>query len=178
MSSTPTNVRFVNQHNGVLTRSKTSRNVGDVVVRYDSEDVGSDDDVYKHYRRNNMSLYSQNDIDVTEERLPTLRQYVKSKEGKNIPKKFLVTLIWIPNKFPSYSIETEHFRASIGSKTAIGKLLKDNWVDLLDSDVATFMSVTVKDDKVAAMRFYPGTQRGMWCDIGSDPILGIRWENE
>lgn len=125
-----------------------------------------------------MSLYSDSFTEVSEERLPTLRQYIKAKKGKNIPKKFLVRLIWVPNKFPSYSIETEHFRASVGKDTAVGKLLKENWDEIVDSSLQTLMAIEVEKDVPTAMRFYPGTGRGKWVDIGQDTLLGIRWENE
>lgn len=123
-----------------------------------------------------MSLYADTFTEITERRLPTLRQYLQAKRGKSIPKKFLVLKIWIPNKYPSYSLETEHFRASVGKNTAIGKILKDNWAELLESEKSTMLSIETKDGKATGMRFSPGTGSGMWMDIGTDPLLGISWE--
>lgn len=124
-----------------------------------------------------MSLLNQEYTNFENERTPTLRQYVKSKKGKSIPKKFMIVKIWVPNKYPSYSIETEHFRASIGKDTPIGVALKNSWSEVTDSEKSMCISVARDGDKVKSLSFSQGSNNGYWRDIGSDQLLGIEWNN-
>lgn len=125
-----------------------------------------------------MSLYDNDFIDYENEKKPTLRQYLKAKKGKNIPKKFLIVTIWRPNKYPSFGIETEHFRATVGKDTPIGRLLQDNWSEIVESDTGTFIGLQREGESCKGMRFYPSTEKGMWMDIGDSPLLGIRWKTD
>lgn len=124
-----------------------------------------------------MSLLNTEYTSFEKERTPTLRQYVKSKKGKNIPKKFMVVKIWVPNKYPSYSIETEHFRASIGKDTSVGKAIKSSWGDVTGSEKSLCVSINRDGDKVKSLSFSEGSNSGYWRDIGSEELLGIEWNN-
>ena len=123
-----------------------------------------------------LSLYTDDFQSDTEGRLPTLRQYLKSKKGKKRPQKFLVVVIWVPNKYPSYGIETEHFRTTVGENTSLGKIIKANWEELIRSEVSTCLQVQEEENGSFSLRFCPGSNEGSWKDIGSDPVLGIRWK--
>lgn len=123
-----------------------------------------------------MGLYDYEYLDAQQEKLPTLRQYLKTNGKTKRPKKFLVCKIWIPNKYPSYSLETEHFRASVGKSTALGKVLRDNWSELVRSEIDTFLELKLADDKTTKLKLVPGRTSGSWLDVGSDPLLGISWK--
>lgn len=122
-----------------------------------------------------MTLYEKTFSRIEDEKLPTLRQYVKGKTGKAMPKRFLVTKVWYPNKYPSYGIETEHFRATVGETTPLGNLITENLETLQSSEKATFLSISLEDPKKPAMKFLPGTNKGHWEGIGSETPVGIRW---
>lgn len=123
-----------------------------------------------------MGLYDNDYLDATQERLPTLRQYLNTSGKTKRPKKFLVCKIWVPNKYPSYSLETEHFRASVGKSTAIGRVLQNNWSELIESEIDTFLELKLTNDKKTQLKLVPGRTSGSWVDIGTDPVLGISWK--
>lgn len=53
------------------------------------------------------------------EKLPTFIQFCKQSNGKALPQVFFVTKIWLPNQFPSATLETEKFRVRISSKSPV-----------------------------------------------------------
>lgn len=123
-----------------------------------------------------MDLYSDNYSSYEEEKLPTLTAYLKKVGKGNKPKKFLVTKIWRPNRYPSYGIETEHFRTTISQKSPLGTIISQNWSALVESEVQTMVSLEMREGKCVGLKFSPGRGKGTWYDIGDNPLLGIRWE--
>lgn len=123
-----------------------------------------------------MNLYDDQYLNAEPERKPTLRQYVAANKGKSMPKRFLVTKVWTPGKYPSYTVETEHFRASVGKNTPIGDLLRSSWEELTRSETPTFLELDLSVNNKPSIRFRAGKGSGYWVDISSEPVLGIAWE--
>lgn len=125
-----------------------------------------------------MSLFDNTGHDVTEVKIPTLKQYLKKMKGKKLPSKFLLTRIWIPNKFPAYTLECDLFRISIPKKSPLGTLLSGNLSEIIDSNACVFISVEVGEGNTEKITFLPGKEQGVWYDIGEDNPLGYRFDNE
>ena len=47
------------------------------------------------------------------EKLPTLRNFLKSNGKRKLPSVFPVTIVWLPSKYPNFVFETERFRAIV-----------------------------------------------------------------
>jgi hypothetical protein len=122
-----------------------------------------------------MDIFNDKGWSSEEEKLPTLRQYLKKTEGKDIPKRFLVTLIWIPNKFPQYTIECDKFRVPVPSKCPLGKSLSNHLDSIVDSDMALSVSLLETEGKTGNIVFTKSKEKGRWNSIGDDPILGWRF---
>lgn len=121
-----------------------------------------------------MDLFSQEVLSYEEDKLPTLKQYLKAKGKGKIPSGFLCTLIWVPNKFPSFSLECDKFRLSIPSKSPMGKALVSS-IDALiatDSSLIAFLHTT-EEGEICPM-FKAGNQKGAWDVIGT-PAVGYRF---
>ena len=125
-----------------------------------------------------MSLFDNKSLDVTEQKIPTLKQYLKKMKGKKIPSKFLLTRIWVPNKFPSYTLECDLFRIAIPKKSPTGVLLSNNLGDIVDNDVCVFVLLELGEKDTEKITFEPGKEKGIWYDIGEDNLLGYRFDND
>jgi hypothetical protein len=121
-----------------------------------------------------MDLFNENGWTTEEERLPTLRQYLNLRKNKTIPRSFLVTLVWLPNKFPSYAFECDKFRLSIPTKSALGKSLSTHLDSVVRSDMAFTLGVVVEEGKAPTVTFKQSTEKVTWAVIGEDPIIGYR----
>lgn len=124
-----------------------------------------------------MNLFRDSGYASEEERLPTLRQYLKSKENSTIPKFFFISLIWVPNKYPNYQIQTDKFRASIPKASPLGKALEESLDALIIKEQSIQTKVVVSDKKSPVLIFEPSKEKGSWETIGDDPILGYRFNN-
>jgi len=52
------------------------------------------------------------------EQKPTFVQFCKNSIGKKLPERFYIQKIWLPNQYPSATLETESFRIRISSKSS------------------------------------------------------------
>lgn len=123
-----------------------------------------------------MSLYGDQLSLFEEEKKPTLKQYLKEKKGKNRPKQFLVVKVWLPNRYPSFSLETEHFRATVGVKSPFGQLLQQNLEELEESTKQVMLKVEELPDGKLGFLLVPGKGSGFFRAIGNGEVLGFEWK--
>lgn len=71
-----------------------------------------------------------------QETLPTFIQWCKTEKDSQTAEKYFVTKIWLPNKYPDITLETEVFRLRVSHKTSLFEGLKDNFDEWSNSDVA------------------------------------------
>lgn len=68
--------------------------------------------------------------------LPTFIQWCKTEKDSQTADKYFVTKIWLPNKYPDITLETEVFRLRVSHKTSLFESLKDNFDGWSNSEVA------------------------------------------
>lgn len=122
-----------------------------------------------------MKLFESSYNDEPVERLPTLLQYIKTQKGKKRPKAFHVALIWLPNKFPSYAIETDKFRFSVAASSLMGQTLAVELQEILILERSVHLSITDDENGSRVYGFQPGTTSGSWEEIGSEKTVGIKF---
>ncbi len=116
-----------------------------------------------------MSLFDTQ-VDASEDKLPTYRQYLKQKEGKARPKEFFITKIWFPTSYDSYGIETEKFRLSVKKDTPMGRLLTANVESIYDSDCDIYLVPALTEDKKEVFTFKQGKHKVFWEYMGNDDV--------
>lgn len=122
-----------------------------------------------------MNLFENKYADEPREKLPTLLQYIKSRKKKAMPKAFHIAVIWLPNRFPSYAIETDLFRLSIASTSLMGKALEAEREAIERSERSIHLGIALDAAKLRTYSFLPGTTEGSWVTIGTDTPLGIKF---
>lgn len=123
-----------------------------------------------------MSIF---DIEFQDEKvkLPTLKQYLTKRKGKNIPKQFHVVLIWVPNKFPNFSIETEKFRLNVPDDSVFGKHLQQFVTDESMFECPIALIIGSSTDGTMTYKALRTKENGSWIRIDNETdLLGIRWE--
>lgn len=55
--------------------------------------------------------------------LPTLRQFCKQADETACLGTYLVKIIWFPNKFPTLTVQTTHFRIPVSDKDLIEEMM-------------------------------------------------------
>lgn len=93
----------------------------------------------------------KSEIHGNDDKLPTVSQWMKttSKEAWEVTR--LVKLIWTPNVFDNYSLDTESFRIRIGPNHSFFEVLEENlelWIE--DRSV---LAVSFTSDKKPQMTF-------------------------
>jgi len=122
-----------------------------------------------------MKLTESNYAEERSEKLPTLLQYLKNTPVKKRPKQFHINLIWFPNRFPSFGIETDSFRVSIASKSLMGVAIAAEKDEICDSLRSLHLSVSESESGDRIYAFHVGSTEGYWDVIGSDTPLGVRF---
>lgn len=122
------------------------------------------------------TLFDGNFEDNDKPKLPTLSAYLKGRDETNTPKRHLVTLVWLPNNYPSYGIETEQFRCSIHKDSPLGKALEIFCDTVDDYDNAVFLKVSVPEEGKRVLEFDLGSEVGIWKAIRPSSPLGLKFE--
>ena len=122
-----------------------------------------------------MNLFDAAYNEEPAEKLPTLLQYLKSHKGKKRPKAFHIAIIWFPNKFPSYGIETDKFRLNCPSASLMGKAIEANTTELATTERSVHLKIDETPEGLRIYSFVPGTTKGSYEIIGSDQPLGFKF---
>ncbi len=105
------------------------------------------------------------------EKLPTLKQWLKTQGKKAIPKRFLVSLVWEPNQWRNYTLQTEKFRVRVSEGDPIFEALQTGLSTLLDMEYALMLEVT--DREKGAFQIIGNPQEpGHWNHITD---TGHKW---
>lgn len=122
-----------------------------------------------------MSIFDS-DYNAAEAKRPTLKQYLKATRDKKRPNQFHTVLVWFPNKFPTFTIETEKFRYNTAEDSALGKELGLFVQDDSCMTIPFSLSITEAEDGVTTIKVLRSKEKGAWRFIGSDgDYNGMRW---
>lgn len=123
-----------------------------------------------------MSLFSTEYQEEPIEKKPTLLQYIKAHKGKNRPKAFHIELIWLPNRFASYAIETDKFRLTCATTSLMGKAIEAETETILESRHSIHLGISETKEGLRVYSFLPGSTPGVWTIIESDKPLGLKFQ--
>jgi hypothetical protein len=115
------------------------------------------------------------EYNAREEKLPTIRQYLKElpNDAKDI--KSTVRLVWLPGQWNNFTLETDHFRVIVNPKHKLYGQLRDNF-DAFSKGTET-LDVVVIDRKSVSYRLNINSEeRGEWFFIGGSS--GLKFTSE
>lgn len=116
------------------------------------------------------AMFNRETQSGTRDKLPTLRQFLKSKGNRKIPRSFLVTVIWKPGEWDNFTLETESFRLRVNKGDEMYPLLDEFTADPKTADVP--VAITICDRQKGTWMFIPSEEEGAWSEIGSN---GLKW---
>lgn len=82
------------------------------------------------------------------EKLPTIREFLKTHGKKKLANSYPVSKVWKPGKFPNYSIETEKFRVSITENNPMFKAFGEFLTATVDGERG--LAIVVDDERNGA----------------------------
>lgn len=91
---------------------------------------------------------------------PTLLKWLESEDSVKLKQKYWVKKIWIPNKFPTLTFETEDFRLPIDESNPIFTGLMKLVEEIVDSDQA--IAVVVSPDRDGGFGITTDGSQGKW----------------
>lgn len=75
-----------------------------------------------------------------QDKRPTFFQWCKTNQDKKIALKYPVQKVWIPNKFPDLTLETDAFRLRISSKSEAFKVLEQSLEGFIEQNALLAIS--------------------------------------
>jgi hypothetical protein len=115
------------------------------------------------------------DYSAKEEKLPTIRQFLKElpKDAENI--KSTVRLVWLPGQWDNYTLQCDDFRVVVNRKHKLYGQLRAN-IDAFTKGTQT-LDVVITDRKSVSYRLNINPEEtGEWFFIGGD--AGLKFTNE
>lgn len=116
------------------------------------------------------------DYSAKEEKLPTLRQYLKELPKDVTHIKSTVRLVWLPGKWDNYTLQCDHFRVVVGRNHKLYDQLTDNVHDFTKG--TSTLDVIVTDRAKVSYRLNINQEEsGEWFFICGDSGLTFASEN-
>ena len=103
---------------------------------------------------------------------PTLKQYLKNSKGKNRPKRHLLRVLWRPNKYDSFGVETEHFRTNVTVQTSLGIAIGEFLESYETITNKVYVIVTTEENDKYSLSFVLSKEKGSFSEIGDS--LGVK----
>jgi hypothetical protein len=103
------------------------------------------------------------------EQKPTFFQFCKSSVGKKLPERFYVQKIWLPNQYPSATLETEVFRVRISSKSPVWMSIEEqmpHWEHSKFALAITEVSIETTDYTLEVVE----SEECMWTPVGTHGV--------
>ncbi|HEX7764946.1 MAG TPA: hypothetical protein VF433_15230 [Cellvibrio sp.] len=99
------------------------------------------------------------------EQKPTFIQFCKDSIGKKLPNRFYVQKIWLPNKYPSATLETESFRVRISSKSHTWQTISEEMPSWVISKFALAITEVSTDSYDYSLEVVE-TEECIWTPLG------------
>lgn len=121
-------------------------------------------------RKKTQEDWLNEDYSAREEKLPTLRQYLKELPKDDTDIKSTVRLIWLPGQWDNYTLECENFRVVVNPKHSLYHQLLRNVDDFTKG--ARTLDVHVTDRAKVSYRLSVNQEvEGEWFFIGGSAGL-------
>ena len=108
-------------------------------------------------------------------KLPTFSKYLQENAGtKKLSQSFTIEVIWLPGKYPNFTLQTHAFRLSVSNKHPLYKGIED-YVAWIPKDEAIFVpKIKITNAETGEYEVIQCTKiKGVWQRIGS---VGFRLE--
>jgi hypothetical protein len=106
------------------------------------------------------------DYSAKEEKLPTIRQYLRELPNNVEDIKSTVRVIWLPGQWNNYTLQCDHFRVIVSERHKLYHSLRDN-VDEFTKGTQT-LDVIVTDRESVSYRLGVNNETtGEWFFIGA-----------
>lgn len=125
--------------------------------------------------RKKPSDWLNEDYSAKEEKLPTIRQYLKElpKDAENI--KSTVRVIWLPGQWDNYTLQCDDFRIVVSPKHKLYSQLRAN-VDDFTKGTQTLDVIVTDRTQVSYRLDINQAESGEWFFIGGD--AGLKFTRE
>jgi hypothetical protein len=110
------------------------------------------------------------DYSAKDEKLPTIRQYLKELPSDAQDIKSTVRIIWLPGRWDNFTLQTDHFRVVVSRQHKLYSQLRDN-VDDFTKGTHTLDLLITDRAKVSYRLSLNNEERGEWFFIGGDAGL-------
>jgi hypothetical protein len=100
-----------------------------------------------------------------QEVLPTFFQFCKATLDQKTPDRFIVTKIWLPNKYPDLTLETEKFRLRISHKADVFSTIRDSVNQFVNDNMVLAVSEILKTSYDYTLEVLEG-EVGDWTMLG------------
>ena len=101
-----------------------------------------------------------------QDNLPTFFQWCKANIGKTVKQKHVVTKIWLPNKFPDLTVETELFRLRISHKAPVFSAVRESVQQFVDNNLVLAISEVDLETYDYTLEVMDG-ETGYWVELGT-----------
>jgi len=118
-----------------------------------------------------MTIFGVKTSDVKPEKLPTIRQFVKSTAKSKYKDDGVIELVWLPGKFKNITLQSSKFRILISENHPFYEALREVFSGV--NDRTTGIRIEISDWKTAEYVLHELPEnRGCWEPIGT---TGLRW---
>lgn len=114
------------------------------------------------------------DYSGKEEKLPTIRQYLKELPKDVTDIKSTIRLIWLPGQWDNYTLQSDDFRVVISRNHKLYGQLRDN-IDAFTKGTKTLDVIVTDRAKVSYRLNINQEESGEWFFIGGD--AGLKFTN-
>lgn len=121
-------------------------------------------------RRKVQDDWLDSEYSVSDEKKPTIKQYLKElpKDVENI--KSTVRVIWLPGRWNNYTLQCDHFRLIVSAGSELFNQLR-NRVDDFTKGTKTLDVIVTDRAKVSYRLSLNNEEHGEWFFIGGDAGL-------
>lgn len=106
------------------------------------------------------------ELNNTSDALPTVTQWAKTVSAECAEATRIVKLIWCPNLYNSFSLDTEAYRVRIGENHPLYQVLQDNVEAWVEQGAVVAMQV-IKGRKTSINLLTLGGEECDWDELGS-----------
>jgi hypothetical protein len=126
--------------------------------------------------RKKQEAWLDTDYSANEEKLPTIRQYLKELPKDVTDIKSTVRIVWLPGQWDNYTLQCDDFRVIVSRNHKLYGQLRDNFDDFATG--TTTLDVIVTDRAKVSYRLSVNQEElGEWFFIGGDAGLKFTREN-
>ena len=102
-----------------------------------------------------------------QDNLPTFFQWCKDKSSEKTALRYTVVKIWLPNKFPDLTLETEVFRLRVSHKAPVFSAIRESIGQIVDGNLLLAVSEIDKEVYDYTLEVIEG-EKAFWTELGAN----------